>query len=457
MQRLVAAGMSSSEARRKAELFARANAALHELATQGGAPGAASSAPGAAPGGPPLSWFVPGRVEVLGKHTDYAGGRSLLMAVEQGICLVAVARADNLVRIVAVDSAQELAFPLDDCPEPPAGHWSNYPMTVARRIARNFPGARHGADIAFAGDLPVAAGMSSSSALVVAIFLALSEVNGLAERDEYRAAIHSPQELGAYLGSLENGLDFGSLEGTSGVGTFGGSEDQTAILCCRPGMMSRYSFCPVRAEGEVPFPAGHRMVIGVSGITAEKAGAAREAYNNASLAARAVLERWREATGRDDISLAAAATSASDAPARIRALLGANGSAGATNAALRDRFDQFYEESEVIIPRAADALRRGDLTTFAALVARSHANVEVLLRNQVPETMLLVRAARALGAAAASAFGAGFGGSVWALVPDAAADEFSARWLETYQRAFPSRAASAAVLATQAGPPAVRI
>ncbi|MGH7625048.1 MAG: galactokinase family protein, partial [Gemmatimonadaceae bacterium] len=247
---LRAAGLSAAEAMRKTELFARAGHALQAM-TQ-------------APVAEPLAWFVPGRVEVLGKHTDYAGGRSLLMAVEQGICLVAAPRRDSTIRIMAVDNAQEIAFPLDACPEPVAGHWSNYPMTVARRIARNFPGACRGADIAFAGDLPVAAGMSSSSALVVAIFQALSQVNGLSERAEYRAEIHSAQDLGAYLGSLENGLTFGSLAGTSGVGTFGGSEDQTAILCCRPGMLSRYSFCPVRAEGEVPFPAGHTMVIGVS-------------------------------------------------------------------------------------------------------------------------------------------------------------------------------------------------
>ncbi|MGH7632765.1 MAG: galactokinase family protein, partial [Gemmatimonadaceae bacterium] len=202
------------------------------------------------------------------------------------------------------------------------------------------------------------------------------------------------------------------------------------------------------------------MVIGVSGITAEKAGAAREAYNSASLAARAVWERWREVTGRDDESLAAAATSAPDAPDRIRAMLGGgrSGSGPTTaDAKLLDRFDQFYEESEVIIPRAADALQRGDLAAFAALVERSHANVEVLLRNQVPETMLLVRSARALGAVAASAFGAGFGGSVWALVPTASAAEFGERWLGSYRRAFPSRAASATVLTTQAGPAALRV
>ncbi|HEX5410018.1 MAG TPA: galactokinase family protein [Gemmatimonadaceae bacterium] len=443
--RLRAAGLSAGEATRKTELFARAGHALQAM-TQ-------------APVAEPLAWFVPGRVEVLGKHTDYAGGRSLLMAVEQGICLVAAPRRDSTIRIRALDSDQEISFQLDACPEPVAGHWSNYPMTVARRIARNFPGACTGADIAFAGDLPVAAGMSSSSALVVAVFLALSQVNGLAERAEYRAEIHSAQDLGAYLGSLENGLTFGSLAGTSGVGTFGGSEDQTAILCCRPGMLSRYSFCPVRDEGEVPFPAGHTMVIGVSGITAEKAGAAREAYNSASLAARAVWERWREVTGREDESLAAAATSAPDAPDRIRVMLGGAGpgSDAAANARLLDRFNQFYEESEVIIPRAADALRSGDLAAFAQLVERSHANAEVLLRNQVPETMWLVRAARALGAVAASAFGAGFGGSVWALVPTPSAAEFGAHWLERYQRAFPSRAQSAAVLVTQAGPAALRV
>ena len=124
-----------------------------------------------------LAFFVPGRIEVLGKHTDYAGGRSLLAAIERGIRIEVEPRADAIVRVTDTRSGEEATFALDPAIEPAAGHWSNYPMTVARRLARNFPAARHGADLAFASDLPPAAGMSSSSALIVATYLALAAVN----------------------------------------------------------------------------------------------------------------------------------------------------------------------------------------------------------------------------------------------------------------------------------------
>ena len=62
------------------------------------------------------------------------------------------------------------------------GHWSNYPMTVARRLARNFPGLARGADIAFLSTLPRAAGLSTSSALVTATYLVLDAVNDLSAR-----------------------------------------------------------------------------------------------------------------------------------------------------------------------------------------------------------------------------------------------------------------------------------
>ncbi|MHC4406808.1 MAG: galactokinase family protein, partial [Planctomycetota bacterium] len=109
------------------------------------------------------AFFVPGRIEVLGKHTDYAGGRSLIVAAERGFCLVASARDDKAITLVDAASAETAAFELGPELTPTVGHWSNYPMTVARRIARNFPEARRGADVAFASDLPPAAGMSSSS------------------------------------------------------------------------------------------------------------------------------------------------------------------------------------------------------------------------------------------------------------------------------------------------------
>ena len=114
------------------------------------------------------AFYVPGRIEVLGKHTDYGGGRSLLVAVERGFCAVVAPRTDSTVRIRPAQFGEPAQFPLDASLQPVAGQWSNYAMTSARRIARNFgstgPGMRATRHIVFAGDLPPAAGMSSSSA-----------------------------------------------------------------------------------------------------------------------------------------------------------------------------------------------------------------------------------------------------------------------------------------------------
>jgi galactokinase len=74
------------------------------------------------------------------------------------------------------------------------------------------------------------------------------------------------------------------------------------------------------------------------------------------------------------------------------------------------------------------------------------------LGNQVPETVALARSARRLGAAAASAFGAGFGGAVWALVRTAAADDFLERWGREYLAAFPDRGKQAQFFLTRPGP-----
>src|SRR5262249_51449130 len=150
--------------------------------------------------------------------------------------------------------------------------------------ARNFAATElRGADIVFESDLPPAAGMSSSSALIVAMFLALSEVNHLSKRAEYRANMQSNEDLAGYLGTVENGQSFGTLAGDRGVGTFGGSQDHAAILCARPRALCQYSFAPVRFERNVPLPKDHVLVIASSGVIAEKTVSAREKYNSVSL------------------------------------------------------------------------------------------------------------------------------------------------------------------------------
>src|SRR5271157_5844088 len=117
-ERLIAAGMSEAEARAKASSFAALES--HLTATSG----------------EPLRWFVPGRIEVLGKHTDYAGGRSLLCTAERGFCVAAVARQDPLIRITDANRKCRCEFTITPGLQVPTFGWTIYPSVVARRLAR---------------------------------------------------------------------------------------------------------------------------------------------------------------------------------------------------------------------------------------------------------------------------------------------------------------------------------
>lgn len=435
---LAQAGMSGAQAEYKSEIFRMLAQAHADMATSA-----------------PRSYFIPGRIEVLGKHVDYAGGRSLTCATEQGFCMVASPRNDWRVRLIEPTRRLEASFPLDPELEPWANDWTNYPMNVCRRIARNFPRSLpaklRGCDIAFTSDLPQAAGLSSSSALVVGAFTAIAEINNLQQHPAYTSAITSDLDLAGYLGAVENGLGYGPLEGDRGVGTLGGSQDHTAILCAKANTLSCFTYRPVQLESRITLPGNHVFVIGVSGVHAAKAGNAKDQYNRASELASEAAALWRNKTGRDDIHLAAAANSSPDAPEQLRTLL------NTATSNLRQRADQFLDETYNIVPNACHALTDGDLKTFGELTDRSQSGAENKLGNQVPQTMFLAKQARELGAVAASAFGAGFGGSVWAMIHEDCAEDFSASWSRSYQEAFPNQAHDASFVTTRAGPPAMRV
>jgi galactokinase len=421
---LIRAGMSATEAQRKQILFESTERAL---------PAGNSSEI--------LHWFVPGRIEVLGKHTDYAGGRSILCAAERGMCVIARGRSDAAINIFDATDGRSLTFDFSADIDIPATGWAIYPMSVARRVARNFgTGARsaklRGADIALASDLPRSAGMSSSSALVIAVFVALSEINHLEHRPEYQSNIRNTEELAEYLGCIENGQSYGSLFGDQGVGTFGGSEDHTAILCCRPGTLSQYSFCPVTAERIIKFPADCTFAIAASGVEASKTDTTLEKYNHVSRAAQTILETLVAESGENFQTLRDAARSSLNARERIFVALARSANSEFAPEALLNRFNQFLLESEKIIPAAGDRLELGELRAFGDLVDESQNAAEKCLGNQIAETIALARSARELGAHAASSFGAGFGGSVWAMVPRFEAEQFCESWKEKYRAQF---------------------
>jgi galactokinase len=399
---------------------------------------------------PTHTLLVPGRIEVFGKHTDYCGGESLLCAVDRGFTVRVAPRRDAQVRVFDLGRQWDTIVPLAPTAVAQAGSWGNYVATVARRLATNFPSATTGCDIAFDSDLPSAAGLSSSSALIIACAKAIIAVNDLGHTPEWTRAIGTIEEEAAYLGCVENGADFGPLTGVTGVGTFGGSEDHAAILGARAGAVLHMAFAPSRRVGVLPLPAELVFVIGVSGVVADKTGSARTRYNAVSSLAGQLVDLWRAGTGLDVPSLADVLRSAPTAAARLHALV--DDAPENERLRLRARLTQFERELTQHIPAAVAALHAGDMVAFGAAADASHADAASLLGNAVAETSALQRLAREHGALAASAFGAGFGGSVWALIPRERALVFARRWLESYRALYPARAARASTFVTEAGP-----
>jgi len=428
-------GMTAAAASRAEAMFLRVEDALASLGAEGQ---------------PATRWFVPGRIEVLGKHTDYCGGRSLLAAIDRGFCLVARPRPDRVIRVVDVARQRQVVLPLDDHD---GGHdpWMTYPRAVVRRLARNFPEIAHGADVAFANDVPSAAGMSTSSALIVAVFLGVAHATRLVELQRYREVMPTIDEIAAYASTLENGQTYKSLAGDTGVGTAGGSQDHTAILCARPNALVQYAFCPVRMEQSIALPPDHVFVIGVSGVHAEKIGSVKDAYNRLPLMVREIVGRWCTVNGDDAATLDDVLGRAGSLQA-LTTWLATAAPDERTATAWTRRVIQFSEEAHTIIPAAADAMGRGDLAGFGALVDRSQQLAETHLGNQVAETADLARLARRAGAIAASSFGAGFGGGVWALVPRADHAAFAREWREAYLAIHPARVDRAVFFSTDAGP-----
>ena len=384
--------------------------------------------------------FIPGRVEVLGKHTDYCGGRSIVCAIDRGFHAKVEIRSDSIVQIENLDSGEKETFDLTDLPQK-RGHWVDYAIEVGRRLTFNFIAKPlRGCKIRFRSDLPQAAGLSSSSAFMVMVFAALDAANDLRATDAYRENIYDDVDLAEYLGCIENGRTYRNLRGSAGVGTFGGSQDHAAILLGRPGTLTGFAFAPLRYEADLGFPDDLAFVIASSGIIAEKTGSALEKYNRVSRMASTIT------TSLGGRSLAALIDENG-----IDAIRGKirTGEFEFSTEELLGRVEQFEVENYKIIPTVSDHLIVGEYDKIGSLVDLSQQNVERFLGNQVAETIHLQRTARELGALAASAFGAGFGGSVYAIVSTAESDEFKGKWLANYAARFPQHSQTSEFFVTR--------
>ena len=371
-----------------------------------------------------FAYVVPGRVELVGKHVDYAGGRSLTCATNCAIHAWMRPSLDPVLHVHDVLRRSDVRVALAPDARVDGPPWGAYVGAVARRLARDFPQARRGATVEIRSDLPPSAGLSSSTALVVTLAMSLIDANELDADSSWNDAVPTAIARAEYFAAMETGSAYGSFAGDEGVGVRGGAQDHVAIVCAEAGRLGQFRYLPPRLERFVDWPAGYVLAIGVSGVRAAKRGNARTSYNRLSDAMR---------------NMASAGPPQDPSPE------------------LAARIAQFREETEVIVPGVGDALASGDFARLGNLVDRSQELAEQVLGNQVQETVFLAREARAGGALAASAFGAGFGGAVWAMVPSADAEGFVSRWRQAYISAFPARATRARWLLTTPAASARRV
>jgi N-acetylgalactosamine kinase len=386
---------------------------------------------------------APGRVNLIGEHTDYSGLPVLPVAIDRSTIVAAAARRDCDIVLRNADPAwPPRNFRIArQIPPYPAGDWANYVKAAVQGVVDHFAARGvaldrlHGASLRIDGRVPPAAGLSSSAALTVSSALALMAVNGLE------------------LAPLETATMVARSEWY--VGTMAGGMDQAASLLGRRDHALFIEFEPLRVR-PVAMPHDLALVVADSHESADKSGRVRAEYNRrvveCALAAR-ILARALNLNGvriLGDVVRSLKAWSAAElvrvleaaAPARldpdlteaaqilglVRETLAAD-LLGAAGARIRleparplevlRRARHVLTETERVI-RAAAALAAGRLDEMGALINESHESLARDFECSTERLDRMVEIARRAGALGARLTGAGFGGSIVALcrVPD---------------------------------------
>ena len=317
----------------------------------------------------------PGRVNLIGEHTDYNGGLALPFPIALGCTVQAAAIEGGDMVALARDLDEDDRFALHEVHR--AEGWRAFVRgTVAELAAAGFE--VHPAQLTMAGDVPRGRGLSSSAALEVALALALLALSGQADGADR-------VQLARLCSRVENDW----------VGARTGVLDQLAALVGEPGHALRIDFATLDLR---PVPLrlrGWRLVVLDSGAARTLASA--DGYN----ARRAECERAAARLGVRRLSAAdpaAAARLPDPLNRRVEHVLAENARVDATVA----------------------ALRAGDVAAIGPILDASHASLRDLYDASVPAVEGARERLLAAGAAGARIMGGGFGGAVLGLFPPAA-------------------------------------
>lgn len=338
---------------------------------------------------------APGRLEILGNHTDYNEGFVLSAAVGQTTDFAMSPCEGSLCTIY--EHGEEFPLDLTKLDEKIPGDWRNYLKGLLVELrARGIPFGAFKAVLA--SDVPLSAGMSSSAALEMAFAFALKEVFGITLPLPDWARIGQAVE-NKYLG-LKTGLldQFSSLYG----------KKNSLILC---------DFRSVEVLKTVPMPAGWSLVVANTKV---KHNLVESDYNQRRASCESALAAIRkthpEVRALRDVSTELLRSCKNDmSDTDFRRALHVTG-----------------EDERVA--QGVDCLERGDVAAFGKLLFQSHESSRTLFENSCPELDTLVEIARSLpGCAGARLSGGGFGGISIHLVKSDMTEEYGRRLSEAYR------------------------
>ncbi len=311
---------------------------------------------------------APGRINIIGEHTDHQDGFVLPAAIDRSCCVAAAPNATNALRVHASVTGETAVLPLDRFTR--TGDWRDYVAGVA--LVLRSEGARiGGADLVIHGDVPLGAGLSSSAALEIAVGLALLGLGGAAV--DPLALARSAQRAERDYAGAPCGL-----------------MDQVASACGRAGCALLLD-CRTLAMTPIALPSNARFVIFDTAMAHDlRDGGYRTRVEEADAAAAYFGRRLRDVTPEE------VAHSRLPDPLKARA--------------------RHVTEENARVLTCAQALAAGDLACVGGLMSRSHASLRDDFDVSTPALDLLAEAAaRHPGCHGARLMGAGFGGSVIAL------------------------------------------
>jgi galactokinase len=327
-------------------------------------------------------WRAPGRVNLIGEHTDYNDGFVLPIAIPDAVTVAAAARDDGRVRATSLQAEGELDVLVASLAPGADRGWSAYVAGVAWALAEAgvpVPGA----DLVLDGRVPLGAGLSSSAALECAVGAALADLAG---------ATVEPMALARLAQHAEN--DF--------VGAPTGLMDQAAAVLCTAGNALLFDVRSL-ATRQVPFrpaDAGLTLLVIDTGVRHEHAGGE---YGDRRRSCEAACRELGVASLRE--------VSDGGDPDVVERL---------ADDVLRRRARHVVTENARVLA-ACTALEAGDWAGFGAAMTASHASLRDDYEVSCAELDVAVDAALAGGAVGARMTGGGFGGCAIALVPAGAA------------------------------------